>query len=138
MSVGSLFIEIMKDDFRQMDRIILEGMRFYGFHGVNPEERVLGQEYLVDLAVEMDLVNAGTSDRLEDTVSYAQIYRAVRDVMEGEPRNLLEAAAQSIADRVFYEFPIDSVSVRVKKPHPPIRGSVIENATVEITRRREG
>ena len=86
----------------------------------------------------MDLVNAGTSDRLEDTVSYAQIYRAVRDVMEGEPRNLLEAAAQSIADRVFYEFPIDSVSVRVKKPHPPIRGSVIENATVEITRRREG
>ena len=121
-----------------MDRIILEGMRFYGFHGVNPEERVLGQEYLVDLAVEMDLVIAGTSDHLEDTVSYAQIYRAVRDVMEGEPRNLLEAAAQSIADRVLYEFPIDSVSVRVKKPHPPIRGSVIENATVEITRRREG
>ena len=128
----------MKDDFQKTDRIVLEGMRFYGFHGVNPEERVLGQEYLVDLAVEMDLVNAGTSDRLEDTVSYAQIYRAVRDVMEGEPRNLLEAAAQSIADRVFYEFPIDSVSVRVKKPHPPIRGSVIENATVEITRRREG
>ncbi|MCS5666186.1 MAG: dihydroneopterin aldolase [Dehalococcoidia bacterium] len=128
----------MKDDFRQADRIILEGMRFYGFHGVNPEERVLGQEYLVDLAVEMDLAIAGTSDRLEDTISYAHIYRAVRDVMEGEPRNLLEAAAQSIAYRVLHEFPIDSVSVRVKKPHPPIRGSVIENATVEITRRREG
>ncbi|MCH7736319.1 MAG: dihydroneopterin aldolase [Chloroflexi bacterium] len=112
-------------------------MRFYGFHGVNPEERVLGQEYLVDLAVEIDLRRAGDSDRLEDTISYTSIYRAVRDVMEGEPRNLLEAAAQSIADRLLSEFPVDSVAVRVKKPHPPIRGSVIENATVEILRRRE-
>ena len=57
--------------------------------------------------------------------------------MEGEPRNLLEAAAQSIVDRILSDFPVDSVSVRVKKPHPPIRGSVIENATVEITRRQE-
>lgn len=115
----------------------MEGMRFYGFHGVNPEERALGQEYLVDLTVEMDLTKPGASDRLEDTISYAHIYRAVRDVMEGEPRNLLEAAAQAVADRVLSEFPVDSVSVRVKKPHPPIRGSVIENAAVEITRRRK-
>ena len=127
----------MKDEFPKTDRIVLEGMRFYGFHGVNPEERVLGQEYLVDLAVEMDLAQAGASDRLEDTISYAHIYRAVRDVMEGEPRNLLEAAAQSVADRILSEFPVDSVSIRVKKPHPPIRGSVIENATIEIFRRRK-
>ncbi|MBT97847.1 MAG: dihydroneopterin aldolase [Dehalococcoidia bacterium] len=112
-------------------------MRFYGFHGVNPEERVQGQEYLVDLAVEMDLSVPGGSDRLEDTVSYAHMYRAVRDVMEGEPRNLLEAAAQSITEKILADFPVNSVSVRVKKPHPPIRGSVIENATVEITRRRD-
>ena len=127
----------MNDDLPKADRIVLEGMRFYGFHGVNPEERVLGQEYLVDLAVEMDLSRAGTSDRLEDTISYAHIYRAVRDVMEGEPLNLLEAAAQSIADKLPTDFPVDSVSVRVKKPHPPIRWSVIENATIEIFRRRE-
>ena len=127
----------MKDEFPKTDRIVLECMRFYGFHGVNPEERVLGQEYLVDLAVEMDLTQAGASDRLEDTISYAHIYRAVRDVMEGEPRNLLEAAAQSVADRILSDFPVDSVSIRVKKPHPPIRGSVIENATVEIFRRRQ-
>ncbi len=128
----------MSSPFNQSDRILLEGMRFYGFHGVNPEERALGQEYLVDLAVEMDLGRAGRSDRLEDTISYAHIYRTVREVMEGEPRNLLEAAAQSIADRVLEDFPVDSVSVRVKKPHPPIRGSIIESATVEIFRRRNG
>ena len=127
----------MSNPFPPSDRIILEGMRFYGFHGVNPEERVLGQEYLVDLTVELDLGRAGRSDRLDDTISYARIYRAVREVMEGEPRNLLEAAAQSIADRVLAEFPVDSVVVRVKKPHPPIRGSVIESATVEIFRRQQ-
>ena len=127
----------MNSPFPQPDRIILEGMRFYGFHGVNPEERALGQEYLVDLTVEMDLGRAGQSDRLEDTISYARIYRAVKEVMEGEPRNLLEAAAQSIADRVLSDFPVDAVSVRVKKPHPPIRGSIIESATVEIFRRRK-
>ena len=126
----------MNSPFRENDSIILEGMQFYGFHGVNPEERVLGQKYLVDVALQMDLGLAGKSDLLEDTISYAHIYRAVKEVMEGEPRNLLEAAAQSIADRVLSEFPVKSVGVRVKKPHPPIRESVIEYATVVIFRSR--
>jgi dihydroneopterin aldolase len=119
------------------DRIVLEGMQFYGFHGVNPEEQALGQSYLVDLAVELDLTPAGRSDRLDDTVSYTHLYRAVQSVMEGESRNLLETAAQAIADQVLAQFPVDAVSVSVKKPRPPVRGSVIEHAMVEIYRRRE-
>jgi dihydroneopterin aldolase len=120
------------------DRIVLEGMQFYGFHGVNPEEQALGQSYLVDLAVELDLSQAGESDRLDDTVSYTHLYRVVQSVMEGESRNLLETAAQAIADQVLAQFPVDAVSVSVKKPRPPVRGSVIEHAMVEIYRRREG
>ena len=119
------------------DRIILEGMQFYGYHGVNPEERVLGQRYVVDLTANLDLRLAGETDRLEDTVSYSHIYRAVRAVMEGEPRNLLESAAQDIADRVLAEFPVDAVSVTVKKPNPPVRGSSIELAAVQIHRARK-
>ena len=119
------------------DRIVLEGMQFYGFHGVNPEEQALGQSYLVDLAVELDLSQAGQSDRLDDTVSYTHLYRVVQSVMEGESRNLLETAAQAIADRVLAQFPVDAVSVSVKKPRPPVRGSVIEHAMVEIYRRRQ-
>ena len=118
------------------DQIILQGMQFYGYHGVNPEERVLGQRYVVDLTVDLDLRRAGASDRLEDTVSYSHIYRSVRAVMEGEPRNLLESAAEAIADRVLTEFPVDSVSVTVKKPSPPIRGSAIELAAVRVHRTR--
>ena len=121
------------------DQIMLQGMQFYGYHGVNPEERVLGQRYVVDMTVDLDLSQAGASDKLEDTVSYSHIYRSVRAVIEGEPRNLLESAAEAIADRVLSEFPVDAVSVAVKKPNPPIRGSAIDFAAVRIhrTRKRE-
>lgn len=118
------------------DQIILQGMQFYGYHGVNPEERVLGQRYVVDLTVDLDLSRAGASDKLEDTVSYSHIYRSVRAVIEGEPRNLLESVAEAIAKRVLTEFPVDAVLVTVKKPNPPVRGSAIESAAVRIHRTR--
>lgn len=119
------------------DRIILTGLQFYGFHGVNPEERSLGQPFVVDLEAELDLSVPAASDRLDDTVSYTELYRAVKAVMEGEPRNLLETAAGTIANRILDQHPqIDSVRVRVQKPRPPIKGSVIEAAAVEVYRPR--
>ena len=119
------------------DRIILTGMQFYGFHGVNAEERTLGQPFIVDLEAELDLRAASDSDRLTDTVSYTHLYRVVKHVMEGEPLNLLEAAAGTIASEVLREHSsVDSVRVRVQKPRPPIRGSVIDSAAVEIYRGR--
>lgn len=119
------------------DRIILTGLQFYGFHGVNPEERSLGQQFVVDLEAELDLRVPSETDRLDNTVSYTHLYRAVKAVMEGEPRNLLEAAAGAIADRILGQHPqIDAVRVRVQKPRPPIKGSVIEAAAVEIYRSR--
>ncbi len=111
-------------------------MQFYGYHGVNPEERALGQPYLVDLAVEMDLLPPGKSDRLDATVSYTHLYRTVQAVVEGESKNLLEATAQAIAERVLAEFPVNGVHVRVQKPRPPIKGSVIDAVAVEIYRTR--
>lgn len=119
------------------DRIILTGMQFYGFHGVNAEERALGQPFIVDLEAELDLSAASESDRLTDTVSYTDLYRVVKSVLEGEPLNLLEAAAGAISDRVLAQHAaVDAIRVRVQKPRPPIRGSVIESAAVEIYRSR--
>ena len=119
------------------DRIVLKGMQFYGFHGVNPEERSMGQPYLVDLTVELDLAAPGLSDRLEDTVSYTHLYKVVKDVMEGESKNLLESTAQSITKRILDEFPVSAVHVCVQKLRPPIRGSVIDYAAVDIYRSRD-
>ena len=119
------------------DRIVLKGMQFYGFHGVNPEERVMGQPYLVDLVAELDLSQAGRTDRLADTVSYTHLYRQVKEVLEGQPLDLLESLAQAVADRVLEEGQVAAVEVIVKKPHPPIKGSVIDYAAVEIRRARQ-
>ncbi len=127
----------MPESSNPPDRIIMEGMQFYGFHGVNAEERSLGQSYVVDLTVEMDLEIPGKSDRLEDTVSYTHLFRSVKRVLEGESRNLLEATAEAVAGRILEEFPVNAVQVRVKKPRPPIKGSFVENAVVEIYRIRD-
>jgi dihydroneopterin aldolase len=120
------------------DRIFLQGMRFYGYHGVNPEERVLGQHFVVDVSVAVDLRAAGRSDEPRDTVSYSDIYRQVRDIVEGEPQNLIEAVADAIAARLMEEAPlVQSVTVTVRKPEAPIRDSFVDAAGVHIQRTRE-
>ncbi len=118
------------------DRIVLEGMQFYAYHGAVREERSLGQPFLVDLEAELDLSIPGTTDDREDTVSYTHLYRVVKEVMEGEPKNLLETLAEVIARRTLDDFPLQAVKVRVTKTRPPIKGAVITGAAVEIYRAR--
>jgi dihydroneopterin aldolase len=117
------------------DRIRLEGMVFYGFHGVGPAERELGQRFLVDVELERDLARAGASDDIADTTNYSQVYRLVKEVVEGPPRNLLEALAQAIAGALLAHHPaLDRVRVRVSKPNAPVKGAVLGNVSVEIER----
>ena len=118
------------------DRIVLEGMQFYGYHGGSAEERSLGQPFQVDMEVELDLTVAAKSDNRDDTVSYTHLYRVVKDVIEAEPKNLLETLAEEIAQRSLHSFPIQAVRVRVKKTRPPIKGAVLSGAAVEIYRNR--
>src|SRR5256885_13489651 len=82
-----------------MDRIELRGMSFQGRHGVRPEERAQAQEFKVDIRVEAELTDAARSDLLEDTVDYRQIRSAAQDVIEGEPKKLLESMAGEDARR---------------------------------------
>ena len=118
------------------DKILLTGMTFYGYHGVRPEERALGQRFVVDLEMELDLSAPAASDDLGDTVDYSQVYRTVKEVVEGPPRNLLETLAEETARRTLSAFPVDGVRVRMTKPHVSIRGAALEGAAVEVYRRR--
>ncbi len=120
------------------DLIILEGMQFYGYHGRNAEERVLGQPFVVDLEAEMDLSAAGASDDISDSVSYTDLYRVAKRHAEGPGRDLVEAVAESIASEILSSYPVESVRVRVMKARPPIKGGVLAGAGVEVFRRREG
>ena len=118
------------------DRILLEGMAFYGYHGADPAERELGQRFVVDLEVHRDLKPAGLSDDVGDTVSYTRLYSIVKDVVEGPSRSLLESLAEAIAHRVISDCDAESVRVRVKKPEVPIKGSMLTYAGVEVFRER--
>ncbi len=118
------------------DSIRLSGLTFYGYHGVLPEERRLGQRFVVELELFLDLAPAGHSDDLHDTVNYSDLYGLVRDVVEGIPRNLLEAVAEQIAAAVLQQTGAESVRVRVAKPWAPVKGMAAGEVSVEIVRPR--
>jgi len=112
-------------------RIELRGIELHARHGALDWEREQGQRFLVD--VELEVGEAGGSDRLEDAVDYRDIAACVREVSDGRAYHLLEALATALADELFARFPVAAVSVRVRKPEvvldPPV-----EYAAVRATR----
>jgi len=119
-----------------MDKVLLNQLQFYGYHGVYPEETKLGQRYIVDIVLYIDLKDAGTSDNLEKTVNYAEVFSLVKGIVEGKPFQLIEAVAEKIAADIFTKFPlVESCNVKVTKPNPPINGQY-DNVAIEISRER--
>lgn len=111
-------------------------MEFYGYHGVFSEEKRLGQRYVVDLCAEINLKKAGNSDHLEDSINYAELYTICKEIVEGEPYNLVESVAEKIAMTILERYlRIAACTVKVIKPDPPIPGHY-QSVAIEITRRR--
>jgi len=120
------------------DRILLEGMVFHGRHGTLPAERELGQPFVVDLELRLNLRPAGLSDDLEQTVDYGEVHRRAKEIVEGPPVNLTETIAERIAAAVLEEHPpVEAVRVKVAKPHVGLGDTVLAGSAVEISRRRE-
>ncbi len=115
-------------------KIFIQGVRYYAYHGVLPEEQQLGQEFMISLELDVELLSHG-QDRLEETVDYRRAVEVVRQVMEGERRLLLETLAGEITDKLLNLSRVHAAKVRVSKPHPPIPG-VQGGVTVEICRCR--
>lgn len=115
------------------DVIRLIDMVFYGYHGALPEEKTLGQRFCVDLNVYRDLRKAGATDQLCDTSDYGHIYQQVKGIMEGNPFDLLEAAAERIARRILEDADVAAVELEIRKPSVPIPGALGSSA-VKIVR----
>lgn len=121
---------------RILDKIYVNEMEFYGYHGVFPEENRLGQRFMVDLMVSIDLKKAGETDQLMYSVNYAELYSVCKEIVEGQPYKLVEAVAEKIAGTILNKFPlIMDVTVKLIKPDPPIPGHY-KSVAVEITRSR--
>jgi dihydroneopterin aldolase len=119
------------------DRILLAGMVFHGRHGTLPAERELGQPFVVDVELRLDLRPAGLSDDLAQTVDYGEVHRLARKIVEGEPVNLTETVAEKIAAAILEDHAVvEAVRVKVAKPHVRLEDTVLAGSAVEILRRR--
>lgn len=115
------------------DRITLTGLNVRGYHGVFPEEKRDGQQFVIDLVVWLDLAPAAMTDDLTATVHYGELAQLAADVVGGPSRDLIETVATEIADSVMARFPVHAVEVTVHKPKAPIP---LEFQDVAVTVRR--
>ena len=116
-----------------MDSINISNIRCYGYTGVFPEEKKLGQWFSVDLRIGCDLALAGRSDNLSNTLDYSQAIAAVKALIKRERFDLIECLAETIASKILAFDQVQQVRVRLTKeaaPIPDFDGLI----TVDITR----
>ena len=119
------------------DTIFVTGLLIHAHHGVMEHEEKVGQRFVIDLELAIDLAQAGRSDKLVDTVSYASIVETAAGAFTDRNYRLVEAAAGAIADAVLATFArVTSVKVTVHKPHAPI-AAIFTDVGVTILRQRQ-
>ena len=120
----------------ELNVIRITNATFYAYHGVMADEQNLGGKFEVDVEMHCDLSAAAESDSLKKTVDYEKVYAFVQQTVLAKKYYLLEALANSVARGLLKEFfNIETVTVRLRKPHPPVKG-VIDYVEVEITQKR--
>jgi 7,8-dihydroneopterin aldolase/epimerase/oxygenase len=120
------------------DRIELRGLTVRGRHGVFSHERADGQEFVVDITVWIDLLDAATSDDLADTYDYGILAKRAAAIVAGPARNLIETVAGEIAEDVMKDQRVHAVEVTVHKPQAPISQTFADVAVVARRSRRGG
>jgi 7,8-dihydroneopterin aldolase/epimerase/oxygenase len=120
------------------DVIFVNGLLVHAHHGVMAHEEKVGQRFVIDLELAIDLADAGRSDKLADTVSYSAVVDAATRAFTRESFQLVEAAAGVVAEALLAGFPkVSSVRVTVHKPHAPI-AAIFNDVGVSILRTRHG
>ena len=119
-----------------MDKILIRDLKLFGYHGVNPEEKRDGQHFYLDIDAFLDLSRPCETDVLNDTVSYSKIVKCASAAFGAEKNDLIERAAQRVAEAVLAAFPpVRAVEVTLKKPEAPIRAE-FGYVAVSIVRER--
>lgn len=120
-----------------MEKIIIKGLKIRAFHGVNPEEKTDGQNFILDITAELDVKKAQLSDNVDHTVSYSDIIKTAAAVFTEKSYNLIETAANKVGMEIMRTYPkLRSVTVLLKKPEAPIKAD-FEYVAVEDTITRE-
>jgi dihydroneopterin aldolase len=116
--------------------IRIKNATFYAYHGAVVEEQNLGGKFEVDVDLHCDLLPAAETDSLKKTVNYENVYACISSVIHSKKNYLIEALAYAIARAIIRDFfNVEVVTVKVRKPHPPVKG-VVDYVEVEMTERR--
>ena len=119
------------------DKIIIKGLKIFAYHGVNEEEKRDGQNFILDIVCYTDYKNAGITDDLNMTVSYAKIIKTVNKIFTEKSYDLIEAAATAVVNGIFKEYKkIQKIDITLKKPEAPIKAD-FDWVAVEFTRERD-
>ena len=119
-----------------MDKILIKNLKLFCYHGVNPEEKIDGQNFIFDVEASVDLNLPCTTDNVDDTVSYAKMVKTIRCVAQSQKDDLIERVAQRVADALFEEYDkIQMLKITLKKPEAPIKAE-FDYVAVEIERKR--
>ena len=119
-----------------MDKIIIKNLTLKAYHGVLQEEKDNGQTFILDIIAYLDLTNARLSDDLNDTENYAEMIGTIKSVFLGEKNNLIERAAERVAESLLKKYKtLESVTIVLKKPEAPINAD-FDYVGVEITKSR--
>lgn len=118
------------------DKILLQGLKFKGFHGVLPEERDQGQTFEVDVEIWGDFSRAAYSDNINHALDYSLVYQKIKEIMTGPPVYLLEHLAQRLCREILQFGPAEKVLVRIKKPEVALGGE-LDFAALELTRSKD-
>jgi dihydroneopterin aldolase len=119
-----------------MDKIKLENIVFYAHHGYYEAERVLGQRFELDIEVECDLKQAAKTDDLKKAIDYRHIYSIAKNTFENYKFKLLETVAEKITYEILRAENVLSVTIRVRKPHVPLKG-FLDHVEIEVRRTRD-
>ncbi|MGN0310364.1 MAG: dihydroneopterin aldolase [Bacteroides sp.] len=111
--------------------ILLQNLHCHAYHGVAPQEQLVGNDFMINLRLTTDFSQAMQSDNVNDTVSYADVFMAVREEMN-IPSKLLEHVAGRITTRLYHDFPsISAIELTLLKRNPPMNAD-IDAAGVEL------
>lgn len=119
-----------------MDRLLLKNMRVYGYHGVYPAENEIGRYFEIDAELFLTFDYAAATDDLQQTVNYGEVFEFIKTKFNENVYKLIETVAVKLAEDILLKFHVEKVIIRVRKPFPPVGGSMAyAEAQVERSRR---
>lgn len=120
-----------------MNKIIIKNLKVFAYHGVHQEEKLNGQNFILDAELETEKLKAYQTDNIKDAVNYSEVISEITKVFTKNPYNLLEKVAEQTVEHIFNTFEkVIKIDLTVKKPEAPINAD-FEYVAIKISRKRD-